>query len=291
MKLRLALPALALAGCVPAATPAATHVAHPGLWKLADADTTIYLFGTIHVLPRNYVWESPRLKQVAATADELVIETLVPTDPQKSAALLLGLGKADGLPPLADRVPPAKKAALQAIIKRSSLPPALLDGMKTWAAGLMLVAVTLTDLGIEAQSGVEEQLKAQFAGKPIDGLEKPEEQLGYLNSLSEADQRGFLETLIDNPKAGRRDFDKMVAAWSRGDEKAIVATFAKDPEMTPQLRAILLDRRNANWATWLKGRLDRPGTILVAVGAGHLVGPGSVQAKLKAEGFKVTRVE
>ena len=43
--------------------------------------------------------------------------------------------------------------------------------------------------------------------------------------------------------------------------------------MTPQLRTILLERRNLNWSRWLESRLARPGTILVAVGAGHLVGP------------------
>ncbi len=293
-KLLLPLPWL-LSACTPAAPPAthaeAAHVAHPGLWKVADADTTIYLFGTIHVLPKDYVWESPRLREIVAQSDELVIETVIGKDPQASAAMLLGMGQATGLPPLADRVPPAKKAALQGIIARSGLPPKLLDGLKTWTAALMLVAVTLTDLGVEAQSGVEEQLKTQFGTKPISGLEKPEEQLGYLNSLSEADQRAFLETLIDDPAKGRRDFDKMLAAWSRGDQKAIAATFDKDPEMTPKLRGILIDRRNAAWTGWLEARLAKPGTVLVAVGAGHLAGPGSVPERLKAQGLTITRVE
>ena len=290
----LLLPLL-LAGCAPAAAPARPggngHVAHPGLWKVADADTTIYLFGTIHVLPKDYVWESDRLRDVVTHSDELVIETVIGKDPQASAAMLLGMGRASGLPPLLERVPAAKKAALQGIIARSGLPPKLLDGMKTWTAALMLVAVTLADLGVEAQSGVEEQLKTQFGAKPISGLEKPEEQLGYLDALSEEDQRAFLETLVDDPAQGRRDFGKMLAAWSRGDQKAIAATFDKDPEMTPKLRGILIDRRNAAWTGWLEARLARPGTVLVAVGAGHLAGPGSVPERLKAQGLTVTRVE
>ena len=296
MKIRHALlPLFLLAGCASAAPPTAhagaAHVAHPGLWKVADADTTIYLFGTIHVLPKDYVWESARLRDIVSTSNELVIETVIGKDPQTSAALLLGMGQAPGLPPLVDRVPPAKKAALQGIIARSGLPPKLLDGMKTWTAALMLVAVTLTDLGVEAQSGVEEQLKTQFGTKPISGLEKPEEQLGYLNSLSEEDQRAFLVTLVDDPKNGRIDFDKMLAAWSRGDQKAIARTFDKDPEMTPKLRGILIDRRNAAWTGWLKARMAKPGTVLVAVGAGHLAGPGSVPERLKAQGLTVTRIE
>jgi uncharacterized protein YbaP (TraB family) len=295
----LLLPAILLAACAPVRDPAAapkteaTNVAHPGLWKLADEDTTIYLFGTIHVLPQDYVWESPALTKAAAEANELVIETVIGKDPQAMASMLMALGTAPGLPPLADRVPADKKAKLEALIARSQLPPALLDGMKTWTAAMMLVASSLTDLGLSSQSGVEEQLKGRFAAndRPISGLEKPEQQLGYLNSLSEEDQRAFLSTVLDDPSESRKEFDGMLAAWARGDEKAIAKTFDGADEMTPRLRAVLLDQRNAIWATWLAERLARPGTILVAVGAGHLAGKDSVQTKLGERGLKVTRIQ
>jgi uncharacterized protein YbaP (TraB family) len=292
----LALPALLfLAACAPAPPPTleAAKVAHPGLWKLADADTTIYLFGTIHVLPQDYVWESPILKAVVSKADELVIETVIGRDQQAMAQMLLTMGRGTGLPPLADRVPADKKAKLETLIARSKLPPALLDGMKTWTAAMMLVASTLTDIGLEPGSGVEEQLKIDFAAnqRPIAGLEKPEQQLGYLNSLSEADQREFLSTVLEDPAKNRTEFADMLAAWSRGDEKAIARTFDDVENMTPQLRAVLLDRRNAAWSDWLAKRLEKPGTVLVAVGAGHLAGQESVQAKLHAKGLEVTRIE
>jgi uncharacterized protein YbaP (TraB family) len=300
MKIRALLPvSLLLTACAPVAQPTApptteaAHVAHPGLWKLADEDTTIYLFGTIHVLPDDYVWESPKLSAAAAQADELVIETVIGKDPQAMATMMLAMGTGAGLPPLAERVPPERKAKLEALVARSNLPPALLDRMKTWTAAMMLVAATLTDLGVTAQSGVEEQLKGRFAGnaRPITGLEKPEQQLGYLDQLSEEDQRAFLNSVLEDPVESRKEFDAMLAAWSRGDEKAIAATFDNADAMTPRLRTILLDQRNASWAGWLAERLARPGTVLVAVGAGHLAGADSVQTKLGARGLKVTRVE
>jgi uncharacterized protein YbaP (TraB family) len=298
MNLRsLILPVLLFVGaCAPAPKPeaaVAAKEAHPGLWKLADADTTIYLFGTIHVLPRDYTWESPTLKAAAAKADELVIETVIGDDPQAMANMLLTMGRGTGLPPLADRVPADKRDALKALIARSNLPVQMLDGMKTWTAAMMLVASTLTDIGLEPGSGVEEQLKTSFAAnqRPITGLEKPEQQLGYLDSLSEEDQRVFLATVVEDPAKNRTEFAEMLAAWSRGDEKAIARTFDDVESMTPRLRAVLLDRRNATWSDWLAKRLETPGTVLVAVGAGHLAGRESVQAKLAARGLTVTRVE
>jgi uncharacterized protein YbaP (TraB family) len=52
---RLVLPLLLLTGC--AAAPAGPP-ARPALWALSDADTAIYLFGTIHLLPDDMQWRT-----------------------------------------------------------------------------------------------------------------------------------------------------------------------------------------------------------------------------------------
>ncbi|HET9399146.1 MAG TPA: TraB/GumN family protein, partial [Sphingomicrobium sp.] len=83
----------------------------------------------------------------------------------------------------------------------------------------------------------------------------------------------------------------MVSSWSRGDVKSIADSFNRDLKDSPDLKSALLVQRNANWAKWVKGRLDQPGTVLVAVGAGHLAGDESVQSMLESQGVKVTRVQ
>lgn len=284
-----AIAALLLSACAQAASPVS-----PALWKIADEDTTIWLFGTIHVLPKDYKWRDARLDAAFASSKELVLETVLDRDPLKAAALLLSLGKATTpLPPLIDRVPPGKRATLQDMITRSKLPVQFLNGLETWAAALMLVGVTLSDLGLESDTGVEQVLEVEFkaAGKPIEGLEKPEQQLGYFDALPEEAQRDFLATLLDNPDTARADFDKMLKAWAKGDEAGIAATFDDEIELSPRLREVLLKSRNAAWTAWLKQRLEKPGTIVVAVGAGHLAGPTSVQSMLKAEGIEVQRIQ
>ena len=287
------LVALLLSACAPAARPDASPAARPALWKLADADTTIYLFGTIHALPPGYKWRDATLDAAFASADALVVEAVLDRDPAKTSAMLVGLGRSAGLPPLAERVPAGKREALSTLMARSKLPAAFLDGMETWSAALLLVGVTLGDLGIGAEEGVERRLEAEFgaAGKPIEGLETPEQQLGYFDALPEPAQRDFLATLLDDPEQSRADFQRMLASWSKGDEAGIAQSFDEEIELSPQLREVLLDRRNAAWTEWLARRLDKPGTVLVAVGAGHLAGPGSVVALLKAKGLTVERVQ
>jgi uncharacterized protein YbaP (TraB family) len=288
MRLRFLAPLLLLL----AATPAPQQ-AHPALWKLSDADTTIWLFGTIHALPAGYRWRAPKIQAAIDSADALTLETVIDQDPGKLATILFTLGRAEGLPPLADRVPAAKRARLAELVKATGLPPQTLDGMKDWAAAVVLTGAAMQEIGVGAQDGVENQLTGIFRGKsePVDGFETPEQQLGFFNTLPAASQRSFLVATLDSPAKAKQEFARMIAAWSKGDVAALARAFAEDPEFTPELRDILVRHRNAAWVDALRQRMDKPGTSFVAVGAGHLAGPDSVIDMLRAGGLKVERAE
>ncbi|SFR82596.1 TraB/GumN family protein [Sphingomonas jatrophae] len=289
--LRFLAPALALllASPTPPTPPAPPAEPRPALWKLSDPDTTIYLFGTIHALPPGYRWTTPTLDKAIAASDELVIETLLDKDPDKAAALLYGLALTPGLPPIAERVDAADRTALADTAKRAHIPQAVLDGMETWAAALVLTQASLGALGLGA--GVEDSLKTRFAGKSISGLETPEQQLGFLDALPEAEQRRFLAAVLEQGMEPDKEFAEMLAGWARGDEALIARSFDDEASVSPYLRDVLLTRRNKAWSAWLAARLRQPGTAFVAVGAGHLAGKGSVVELLRTSGLKVERVE
>ena len=285
----------AVAATACASAPAAdTRPASPAMWKVADADTTIYLFGTIHLLPPGTQWRSAVFDKAAAGSDTLVVETDIDeSNPAATIGELFKLAISPGLPPLADRVKPEKRAALATAVAKSGIPAAALDKMETWAAAFLLLGVQFKDLGLESGSGVESALKKQFTdgGKPIGQLETNAEQLGFFDKLSEEAQRDFLEGVLDDPATMKDQFGGMVDAWTRGDLAGIAKSFNADMGETPELLDVLIARRNANWANWVKTRLDKPGTVMVAVGAGHLAGDKSVVNLLEKQGVKVTRVQ
>ncbi len=277
-----------------AADARAPAAPRPALWKVADKDTTIYLFGTIHLLPQGTAWQSPAFAAAARGSDSLVVETIV--DEKNPAALsgtMMQLGLSNGLPPIEQRVAPARRAALATAIARSRVPSAAYNRMETWAAALTLMGTQFADMQLRQDAGVETALKQQFtaAGKPIGQLETNAEQLGFFDALPEKAQRNLLEGAIEQPQAARKQFDAMLGAWSRGDVEAIGRTFNAELASEPALRAMLLEKRNANWARWIEGRMGRPGAVMVAVGAGHLAGRDSVQAMLGKRGYKVTRIQ
>lgn len=297
MKLKrfCALMAIALAACAPRAAVRSDERAggHPAMWRIADEDTTIYLFGTFHLLPQGTAWRTPALDQALAASDELVLEIGNLDDQMAMAQTLMRLGVSPNLPPLLERVPAEKKAALAAMIAESGIPAAVLDGMETWAAGLMLASVTFKRLGIDPNSGVERSLQGPWkaSGRPVRGLETVEDQFGLFDRLPEESQRRFLAAMLDSPEQARKQFAAMLAAWSRGDVAGIARTFDDETLASSDLREALMTKRNAKWADWLKKRLDRPGTLFVAVGAGHLAGNDSVQRMLAAEGVRASRVQ
>jgi len=282
-----------LLGAVPAEAKAPA-AAHPALWAVADADTTVYLFGTIHLLPDKYQWRTPTLDKALDGSQQLVVETIVDEkNPQKMMSALTSLAFSKGLPPLAERVPTAKRPALEAAIAKSGLPRPVFDQMETWAAAFMLLGNQFKDMGLKGEEGVERVLRDNFSskGKPIGELETNVEQLGFFDKLPETAQRELLEGAIDQPESFNAEFDQMLGAWSRGDVKGIARTFNRDLGASPALKEALIERRNANWSRWIEQRMAQPGAIMIAVGAGHLAGKDSVIDMLKHSGYHVRRIQ
>lgn len=290
------LGALSLTACSTTAAEPVAEAAEgpkPALWALADEDTTIYLFGTIHLLPEGFEWRTPTLDAAIAESDALVLETVLGSDPMAAAGTMVRLGTSPGLPPLAARVPPEKREALAQLVEATGVPIRALDRMETWAAALTLLAIQFQQMGYDPDLGVEKGLTSSYAagGKPVSGLETIEQQFGFFDQLSEEAQRTFLAGMLDRPAEAKAMFEAMLKAWSSGDTEGIAATFDSETALMPELRDVLMKERNAAWAEWLEQRLEQPGTVMVAVGAGHLAGKDSVQAMLREKGLETKRLQ
>jgi uncharacterized protein len=286
----LAVASLAACGGTEAKAPSP---AHPALWKVADADTTIYLFGTIHLLPKGLKWTTPAMSKAMTASQGLVLEVALDKDPAKLGAVMMKLAKSPNLSPILDRVEPAKRAALQKVIADSGLSLTYLDGLETWAAALAIASASNAKLNLSYEEGAETQLTNAFEkmGKPVGGLETAEQQLGYFDTLPEVAQRTFLTSIADDTADAGKEFNAMIAAWKAGNVRQIAVTFDDEMKLSPDLAEVLLHRRNNNWAGWISERMKKPGTVFVAVGAGHLAGKGSLEELVAMRGFKVSRVQ
>lgn len=287
------LSTLALLAATPACAQQAPvpNDADPALWVVKDEDTTVYLFGTVHVLKPGLSWFDEAVKTAFDRSDELVLEIVQP-DAATMQQIVAAKGMTVAGPTLTSRVPADKRPAFQAAVAQSGVPLAVVDRMDPWLAGVTLSLGPLSKAGYDPANGPETVLAdaAKQANKPVIGLETAEQQLGYFDGLSEGAQMNFLTSTVDDlPKAGE-ELGRMITMWSKGDPDALGRLMNENLKDTPEVAKTLLFDRNARWAAWIKTRMDRPGTVFVAVGAGHLAGTGDVQDQLAARGLKAERV-
>ena len=282
----------ALAQTAPA--PAAqVKDADPALWVVKDEDTTIYLFGTVHILKPGLSWFDEAVKKAFDESSEMVTEIGGTPDPAVMQPLVVKYGISTTGPTLTEKLPAEKRAAFAKAMADAGIPIAGADRFDPWFAAMTLSMLAVVKAGYDPSAGAEEVLNeaAKAANKPVTGLETAEQQFGFFDSIPEEAQIKFLiETLDQLGEAGAL-LDKMVGEWADGDAEGLAALMNDGFKAAPDMSKILLADRNARWAEWIDARLDKPGVVFMAVGAGHLAGSESVQAMLEKRQIKSTRIE
>ncbi len=292
--LALAAPAAAQGSDAAARAPAAaTADADPALWVIKDADTTIYLFGTVHILKPGLSWFDEAVADAFAQSDELVTE-LPKVDDTAMAQMMMTVGTDPSGVTLRSRLSADQVKAYEAAMAKLGMPPELFDKLEPWAAAITLSVLPLMAQGYDVNSGAETVLeKAAEARKPAmprTGLETVEEQLGFFDTLPMDEQKAYLDSVIAALPQLAPTIDAMVDAWAKGDVERLAKLMNESVDGNEKLFKVLLADRNARWADWIKARMDKPGRVFIAVGAGHLAGKDSVQDYLGARGLTAERV-
>lgn len=285
-------PAFARAVAAPAAAEVSGAGGGPALWVVRDEDSTLYLFGTVHVLRPSTLWRWARIETAFDSADRVVLEISNPDDQAAIVPLIQQHGLSPDRP-LSSLLNAEERTRLDAAAQTMGASGAALDPMRPWLAALTLSVAPLTKAGYDPQSGVELVLKAraEAAGKPVGGFETIDEQVRILAGFPEADQLAFLRSTLEDFDSASTDLDQLVEAWSNGDVRAIDRLAVRP--MRREGRALyeaLLVRRNTNWANQIQTMLDGSGTVFIAVGAAHLAGDDSVEAILGRRGVTVERI-
>lgn len=281
---------LCLASPLRAGTPPDT-AATPALWRVADKDTTIWLFGTVHALPPGIAWYRGAVRTAFEGSGELVTE-ISDTAPASMEELVRDKAMLPAGQTLRDLMTDERRQRYDAAMAGLRLPAETFDGFEPWYAAIMIATLPMARDGFETQHGVEETLDAmaRARGLPHGALETAEYQLSLFDALPPDVQQRYLDQVIGQLPTIREQLLAMIAAWKAGDAERLAAIINDDNDDPVLMQRLLIDR-NVAWARWIARRLDRPGTVFVAVGAGHLAGKGSVQAQLARQGLVARRLQ
>jgi uncharacterized protein YbaP (TraB family) len=262
------LVAAALAAATPTAAQPSATPAEPALFVVRDADTTVYIFGTFHALDSRTQWFGDKVRDAFEQSNELVLETLIPEKPSDAPQPMPGFR-----------------------------PPSVTPSASFLATTRMAISAGRAQ-GMQVDNGADMILRhvAEAEGKQVEGLETLQLQIDMFNHMPGVPQAAAPAKAQPAPASTAqieglsKAMAEMQSAWKRGDQTVFVRMLSQLKAASPDTYRMMFTERNARWADWVRARMQTPGTVFIAVGAGHLAGPDSLLVRLAERGLPSERV-
>lgn len=266
----------------------------PALWTVSDEDTTVHLFGTVHILKPETEWRTAELDAALAAADAIYFEADVSS--QQAQAEMVRVVSQRGVftdgTKLSDLLDEEEKRELAEAAEIVGVPISAMEPMQPWFATVQLSALALQAQGYDPMSGVEMILTglANERGLEQRFFETAEEQINFFADMDRDAQVDFLIASAIQIEEDPELLDELVVEWAEGDIDDLSALVtAPDAMGSQEVYDVLIVQRNANWTREIRSLMENEaGTFLIAVGAAHLAGEDSVVAMLRTEGYEVT---
>jgi len=277
------------------AIPGASET-QPAVWVVRDEDTTIYLFGTLHVRREGARWGGPVAEWALEQAGLVWTETDIPAAGDASiAALVRSLGYEASKPLSRNRdINRVNKDRLRRAAEKTGIAYADLDNMRPWLASVTLAMAPLLRAGYNPDHGVDRAVVeiARKSRKTLKAFETSKDQFGFFAGLSAPLQLELLYQSLDELDKDPQSLRQLEFDWERGNDAALRENLVDEVRNSnTELYNVLLKDRNSDWANQIDRQLkDAPGVQFVAVGVAHLVGDESVLHELDNMGYTVTRL-
>jgi uncharacterized protein YbaP (TraB family) len=263
------------------------------LWKATRNGRAVYLYGTIHVAQRAWMFPGPHVMHAVLASDTIALE-LDPTDPDIVARLQKAILRRADTPTLPDTL----RRRLQAQMATACVDAEKLDALRPEMQAVSVEVLEGRQFGLYPDYGIDVFLAGMARGlkKPIRSLETPESQAGLLVSDDPAETARSVGELLDELEDGKgaRILQRLAGDWQRGDLDDLGGYPAWCGCLdTPRQRADfaqLVDDRNPLMADKIVKWYAEGRSLFVAVGALHMIGRVGLPALLKARGFQVERV-
>lgn len=280
------LAALLFGGAVAADAP--PILGHPALWRVTGKHSTVYLFGSVHVLSPALAWRDARVDAAIRAADTFYFEA--PLDPNAVKQLIETRGSLPAGQSLRAMLPPESQKDLDEDLAMLGVPEANFDMRRPWLVTVAMTGLKFAKTNRTPPTGVDLQIvqEVQSRGKPLRYFETMEQQVALLVPDDPKLELEAFEVFLKSFKAQDTEMDALTGAWMAGDQDGLATLLMKGFAQHPIARKALFDDRNKAWLTPLESVLDNEsGTFLVTVGAGHLLTERGVPALLRRAGYKV----
>jgi uncharacterized protein len=258
------------------------------VWAIRGAHNTVYLAGSIHLLPTQDSTLPGAFDRAYSDSARLVMELdLGKIDPAAAGGWIATHGALAPGVSLRAALGEERYARVSAAATELGVSAPMLDGQAPWVIAIELADLEYVHLGYDPEQGVEEQLvrRAQADHKPTAGLETLDEELGGLEALPRPEQLRMLDQTLSELKESPAELAEVLDAWRRGDATQLAALLSREFRSFPALYRPLVTARNERWLPQLEQMLKGNENSLVVVGSLHLVGDGGLLEMLRKDGY------
>ncbi len=265
----------------------------PPLWVIKDVDSTLYLYGTVHLLPSQTIWEKDDMRAVFDASGTIFFEVDTTDKSLLEANILtssLGLYR-DGQR-LSDKLDSYQLKLLDAAVNNANLNLAVIDSMRPWLASEFLTFAAAKEAGLSAELSADSALKsrAKRLQKNVLYLDTIESQIRMSANQDAFVQMAMLSDALSGFNALGSDLTRVAEAWAVGHIDFLTTEIVQAAKVTsPEMYTALFSDRNTKWAQELTKFMEGSGTGFVAVGIGHLLGEDCLQSRMQDKGYTVSR--
>ncbi|WP_444886750.1 TraB/GumN family protein [Microbulbifer sp. JMSA008] len=265
-------------------------------WKATKEDKTVYLLGSIHLATEDYYPMRSQIERAYAQSDAVAVEAdiLAAESDILIQQKIMMESVYQGERSLRDDLPADLYKKLQVWMHKRNMPEAMFIRQRPAIAMISMSMIEMQAQGLNPELGIDRHFlsKAKKDGKPVLELEGVLQQFQLLNGLD--NPALLLQQTLEQLEDISTFLPKLTSAWKAGDDKAlnrliILDGLEESPEYQP-LYEKLFFQRNEKMANKIILKAPKYQKLFVVVGAGHLVGQGSIAELMKQKGYKLERI-
>jgi uncharacterized protein len=262
------------------------------LWQVKGAHNSVYLLGSIHVLPASAYPLHPALQRAFNKSQQVVFEVDLNTVSQQ--AVLREFEEVGVYPPgdsLEHHVSPQTTKLVKQVLAKLGISYQKAKRFKPALLGELITSRYTELAGFREDLGVDRYFyyQAKDSRKPVLGLETIRDQARVLSSDDSSSESRLLEAIVSLP-ATPAVLDQLVDAWKYGRINTLDHLLNQDEWSDPESFESMFVRRNQKWLPQIEGFLRGNGNYLVIVGSGHLVGDHGLVRALAERGYQVKQL-
>jgi uncharacterized protein len=262
------------------------------LWQVKGSHNSVYLLGSIHVLPATAYPLHPALQQAFNNSQRVVFEVDLNTVSEQ--AVLREFEEIGVYPPgdnLEHHVSPATIRLVKQVLAKLGISYKKAIRFKPALLGELITSRYTELAGFREDLGVDRYFYSQAKNtrKPVLGLETVRDQARVLSSDDASGEARLVEAIVSLP-AAKAILDELVIAWKAGRINTLDRLLNQDEWNDPKSFESMFLQRNQKWLPQIERFLEGDGNYLVIVGSGHLVGDHGLVRALQGRGYQVKQL-